>query len=127
MEIRFESSGSPAPGASFTWQLASPESQGLASSRLQALQEALARRRPHDALTGWKGDFWKRRPDPFSLALREAPVLFEPGSRHAYSNPGMAALAYAVTASLRGTLHPDLRSVLEARFMGPMGVAPQEW
>jgi CubicO group peptidase (beta-lactamase class C family) len=39
----------------------------------------------------------------------------------------MAALAYAVTASLRGTPHPDLRSLLEQRFMDPIGVAPKEW
>jgi CubicO group peptidase (beta-lactamase class C family) len=83
--------------------------------------------RPHDALTGWKGDFWKRKPDPFSLALREAPVLFEPGSRFAYSNPGMAALAYAVTASLQGSPHPDLRALLKQRLMDPIEVALEEW
>ena len=27
---------------------------------------------PHDRLTGWKGDFWKRTPDPFSIAVRQA-------------------------------------------------------
>src|ERR1019366_4071519 len=25
---------------------------------------------PHDRLPGWKGDFWKRTPDPFSIAVR---------------------------------------------------------
>src|SRR5215471_9249409 len=30
----------------------------------------------HDRLPGWKGDFWKRTPDPFSIAVRQAPVLF---------------------------------------------------
>jgi CubicO group peptidase (beta-lactamase class C family) len=34
--------------------------------------------RPHEELTGWKGDFWKQRPDPFSISLRQAPVAFEP-------------------------------------------------
>src|SRR5437879_3138493 len=47
---------------------------------------------PHDQLPGWKGDFWRRPPDPFSIAVRQAPVLFEPGTQYAYSNPGMAAL-----------------------------------
>src|SRR5205814_10555200 len=54
----------------------------------------------HDQLPGWKGDFWKRTPDPFSIAVRQAPVLFEPGTQNQYSNPGMAALSYAITASL---------------------------
>src|ERR1035437_4849919 len=29
---------------------------------------------PHDQLPGWKGDFWKRTPDPFSIAVRQAPA-----------------------------------------------------
>lgn len=91
------------------------------------LEDAEEGGRPHEALTGWKGDFWKRSPDPFSLALHQAPVLFEPGTRFAYSNPGMAALAYAVTASLRGTAHADLLSLLKARFMDPIGARPEEW
>jgi CubicO group peptidase (beta-lactamase class C family) len=97
------------------------------ATHCSGLEDAEEEGRPHDALTGWKGGFWRRQPDPFSLALREAPVLFEPGSRFAYSNPGMAALAYAVTASLRGAPCSDLRSLLAARFMGPIGAAPDEW
>jgi CubicO group peptidase (beta-lactamase class C family) len=81
----------------------------------------------HDKLPGWKGAFWRRDPDPFSIAIRQAPVLFEPGTQQAYSNPGMAALAYAVTASLKGTQHPDIKSLLEQRVMQPLGIAPSEW
>ena len=72
---------------------------------------------PHDRLTGWKGDFWKRLPpphDPFTLARDRAPVLDVPGTRERYSNPGMAMLGYCVTASLRGTGDADLRSLLKA-------------
>jgi len=65
---------------------------------------------PHDQLPGWKGDFWKRSPDPFSIAVRQAPMLFEPGTQNAYSNPGMAALSYAITASLKGG---DIRTLLK--------------
>ena len=36
---------------------------------------------PHEQLPGWKGDFWKRTPDPFSIAVQQAPVLFEPGKQ----------------------------------------------
>ncbi|MDR3703613.1 MAG: serine hydrolase [Candidatus Sulfopaludibacter sp.] len=79
---------------------------------------------PHDKLTGWKGDFWKRTPDPFSIAVRQAPVLFEPGTRNEYSNPGMAALSYAITASLRGG---DVRTLLKERVMDPLGVAERDW
>jgi len=93
----------------------------------------------HDQLRGWKGDFWRgrsikpveeavrRKLDPFSVTVHKAPVVFEPGSDFAYSNPGMAALAYAVTASLRGTEHPDLRSLLKARIMEPIGIGENEW
>ncbi len=81
---------------------------------------------PHEKLPGWKGDFWRRKPDPFSLALR-APVLFQPGTRAHYSNPGMAALAYAVTASLKGAPQSDIRAVLKERVMDRLGVADEAW
>ena len=79
---------------------------------------------PHDRLPGWKGDFWKRTPDPFSIAVRQAPVLFEPGTQNAYSNPGMAALSYAITASLNGG---DIRTLLKERVLDPLGVPEQHW
>ncbi len=78
----------------------------------------------HDKLAGWKGDFWKRTPDPFSIALRQAPVLFEPGTQNAYSNPGMAALSYAITASLKGG---DIRTMLKERVLDPLGVPERDW
>lgn len=81
----------------------------------------------HEELTGWKGDFWKRQPDPFSIAIHEAPVVFPPGTRYAYSNPGMAALAYAVTASLRGAPQTDMRTLLRERIMDPLGIPPDQW
>ena len=79
---------------------------------------------PHEQLPGWKGDFWKRVPDPFSIAVRQAPVMFEPGTQYAYSNPGMAALAYAVTAALRGG---DIRTLLKERVLDPLGVPERHW
>jgi CubicO group peptidase (beta-lactamase class C family) len=78
----------------------------------------------HDRLPGWKGDFWKRSPDPFSVALRQAPVLFEPGTQYAYSNPGMAALSYAITAALKGG---DIRTMLKERVLDPLGVQEPHW
>lgn len=82
---------------------------------------------PHSKLTGWKGAFWRRDPNPFTIAIRQAPVLFEPGTGFAYSNPGMAALSYAVTASLRGTALPDVKALLENRIMRPLGIRDSEW
>ena len=80
---------------------------------------------PHEQLTGWKGDFWKRKPDPFSIALRLAPVLFEPGTGNEYSNPGMADLAYAVTASLPAG--GEIRTLLKDKVLGPLGVPESNW
>ena len=82
---------------------------------------------PHDQLPGWKGAFWKRTPDPFSIAIAQAPALFEPGSANAYSNPGMAALAYAVTASLRDAPQKDIRALLKERVMDPLGIPAKAW
>lgn len=79
---------------------------------------------PHNQLPGWKGDFWKRTPDPFSIAVRQAPVLFEPGTQYAYSNPGMAALSYTVTAALKGG---DIRALLKQRVLDPLGVPERHW
>jgi CubicO group peptidase (beta-lactamase class C family) len=82
---------------------------------------------PHAQLPGWKGRFWQREPDPFTIARDEAPVVFSPGSRYAYSNPGMAMLAYCVTAALRGTAHQDIRSLLRQRVFDPIGLRDAEW
>lgn len=83
---------------------------------------------------GWEGEFWRwssrKNPinrDAFTLARDAAPVLFEPGSDFHYSNPGIAMLSYAVTASLRGSKHPDVRSLLRERVMQPIGVPDEEW
>jgi CubicO group peptidase (beta-lactamase class C family) len=74
---------------------------------------------PHEQLPGWKGRFWKRDPDPFTIARDEAPVLFEPGTEVAYSNPGMATLSDGP--------HRDIRTLLRERIMRPIGVGDDEW
>jgi len=85
---------------------------------------------PHDQLTGWKGDFWKRLPvpnDPFTVSRDKAPVLFEPGSKSAYSNPGIALLTYCTTVALKDAPHKDVRTLLRERVMRPIGVPENEW
>ncbi|HTM49697.1 MAG TPA: serine hydrolase, partial [Bryobacteraceae bacterium] len=81
----------------------------------------------HEDLPGWMGEFWKRKPDPFTISLYRAPVLFPPGSRYHYSNTGMAALAYAVTASLRGAPEDDIKTLLASRIYGPLGIPASDW
>jgi CubicO group peptidase (beta-lactamase class C family) len=82
---------------------------------------------PHADLPGWKGAFWRREPDPFTIAIHQAPVVFEPGTQYAYSNPGMAALAYAVTASLKGAPQTDIRALLKERILDPLDIPEDEW
>jgi CubicO group peptidase (beta-lactamase class C family) len=99
-------------------------------SHTSGLADAEQDRLPHDKLTGWKGTFWKQLPppdDPFTLARDQAPVLFEPGTRLQYSNPGIGMLTYAVTAALRDAPQKDVRTVLRDRVMRPIGVADAEW
>ncbi len=85
---------------------------------------------PHEKLTGWKGDFWKRLDpprDPFSISRDAAPLLFEQGQKIQYSNPGIAMLTYCVTAALRDAPHKDVRTLLRERVMRPIGVAESDW
>ena len=81
----------------------------------------------HFELPGWKGQFWKQQPDPFTISRDEAPVIFESGTEYAYSNPGMAMLSYAVTAALKGTKHNNIRTLLRERIMRPIGVKDSDW
>ena len=85
---------------------------------------------PHEQLKGWKGDFWKRLAvpnDPFTLARDVAPVLDIPGTKERYSNPGMAMLAYCITAAIKGGADQDIRSLLKHRIMDPIGAGETEW
>jgi len=78
-------------------------------------------------LPGWKGGFWRKDPDPFMLSRDQAPIVFTPSTKYAYSNPGMAMLSYTVTAALRGTEHDDVRTLLRERVMRPIGVEDSDW
>ncbi|MBD3184663.1 serine hydrolase [Candidatus Poribacteria bacterium] len=86
----------------------------------------------HNQLSGWKGEFWKGRTDsehhnPFSIARDQAPLIFTPGTDYHYSNPGMALLSYAVTASFKDSEYKDIRTLLRKRIMEPIGVDKDEW
>ncbi|RJP34524.1 MAG: class C beta-lactamase-related serine hydrolase [Candidatus Omnitrophota bacterium] len=76
---------------------------------------------------GWKSRFWNKNPDPFTISRDWAPMKFKPGTGFEYSNPGMAMLAYAVTAALQNSPHKDIRTLLRERIMRPIGVPDEEW
>ncbi len=99
-------------------------------SHTSGLDDAEENEIPHDKLTGWQGDFWKRLPvprDAFTLSRDVVPVRFAPGERMAYSNPGIAMLAYATTAALKSAPEKDLRTLLRERVMRPIGIVENEW
>ena len=100
-------------------------------SHTSGLADAEQDRLPHDKLTGWKGDFWKRLGppnDPLHHRTRDkTPVLFEPGTDLQYSNPGIAMLCYAVTAALKDAPAKDIRTLLQGRVMRPIGVGDEDW
>lgn len=93
------------------------------ATHTSGLDDAIQQGVEHKDLPGWKGAFWRREPDPFSISRDQAPVMFEPGTSRLYSNPGMAMLAYAVTASMGRSI----RQILAERVMGPLGVAESDW
>jgi CubicO group peptidase (beta-lactamase class C family) len=99
-------------------------------SHTSGLEDAEADDLPHDKLTGWKGDFWKRLDpphDPFTTSRDMTPVIELPGGKFQYSNPGIAMLTYAVTASLREARWRDIRTLLRDRVMKPIGIPDEEW
>ncbi len=99
-------------------------------SHTSGLDDAEANDLPHEKLTGWKGDFWKRLApprDPFTLARDVTPVVFPPGTRLQYSNPALGMLTYCVTAAIGDTGHKDIRALLRDRVMRPIGVRDQDW
>ncbi len=99
-------------------------------SHTSGLEDAEAGNQPHEQLTGWKGDFWKRLDpprDPFTLARDETPMIFEAGTKFQYSNPGIETMTYCVTAAIRDGEHKDARTLLRERLLRPIGVPDAEW
>ena len=100
------------------------------ATHTSGIEDAEENKLPHDQLSGWKGDFWKRLApprDPYTLAASVAPVLERPGTRERYSNPGMGMLGYCLASCLKGTRDSDLRSLLQHRIMEPLGIPDAEW
>jgi CubicO group peptidase (beta-lactamase class C family) len=99
-------------------------------SHTSGLADAEANGLPHERLSGWEGDFWKRLApphDPFTLARDITPLETDPGEKSSYSNPGIAMLAYAVTAALKDAPQKDLRTLLRHRVLRPIGLPDGQW
>ena len=99
-------------------------------SHTSGLADAESEGVKHEEQPGWKGDFWKRLDpprDPFTLARDETPMLFAPGEKIQYSNPGIAIMTWCVTAAIGEMEHKDVRTLLRERVMRPIGVADEEW
>jgi CubicO group peptidase (beta-lactamase class C family) len=78
-------------------------------------------------LPGWKGQFWKRNPDLFSILPDSAEIIYPPGTQFVYIGPSYAMLAYVITASLKNSPQTDIYTLLKERIMGPIGVPDNEW
>jgi CubicO group peptidase (beta-lactamase class C family) len=81
----------------------------------------------HFDLPGWKGQFWRREPDPFTVSRDNTPVNAIPGTTYQYSNPGIAMLTYAVTNSLKDSEFQDIRSYLKKRVYDPIGMSKNDY
>ncbi len=80
----------------------------------------------HMDLPGWKGQFWRKNPNPFTVSRDSAEVLFIPGTHYNYSNPGMAMLSYALAAAFAKNGQDDLRRILSNRIFEPLGIKKEE-
>jgi CubicO group peptidase (beta-lactamase class C family) len=100
---------------------------GQLATHTSGLEDAEESGIPHSALKGWKGEFWRRVENPFSLSLQNPQVMAEPGTTAIYSNPGFAVLGHAITSSLRGAPEQDIRTLLLRRVMEPIGVPSGAW
>jgi CubicO group peptidase (beta-lactamase class C family) len=81
----------------------------------------------HFDLPGWKGQFWRMEPDPFTVSRDNTPVSAIPGTTYQYSNPGIALLTYAVTKSLQDSEFHDIRSYLKKRIYDPIGMDENDY
>jgi CubicO group peptidase (beta-lactamase class C family) len=99
-------------------------------SHTAGLEDSSVEGTTHTNEPGWKGEFWKRLDppnDPFTISRDKTPVVTEPGTKWAYSNPGIALLTYCVTAAIHDGPQKDVRSLLRERVMRPIGAPDKEW
>lgn len=95
------------------------DSEGTDEEEAQLIKHKKDR---HMDLPGWKGMFWRKKPDPFTLSRDSAKVLFKPGTASQYSNPGIAMLNHAVTKSLQSSPYKDIGTYLDKRVFSRIGI-----
>ncbi|MFC2124090.1 serine hydrolase [Bacteroidota bacterium] len=103
---------------------------GIENSELPDIEQAELIKRglhTHMDIPGWKGQFWRKDPDPFSVARDSSRVIFTPGSNFAYSNPGIGMLTYAVTKCIQGSDYKDIRTYLNDRIYSKIGIPGEEF
>lgn len=110
---------------------ADPVKAGITIRQLATHTSGLANAE-HGTDGGWERMFWQKDEspsalDPITCSLFHAPMAQTPGAGFLYSNPGCAALAYAVTASLQGSPYPDIETLLREKIMKPLGIPDGEW
>jgi CubicO group peptidase (beta-lactamase class C family) len=108
-----------------------PQRSKITIKHLATNSSGISHGKPTDksyvSVDGWQQKFWKRNPDPFSIARDYAPVMFESGTSFAYSGPGYAMLGYAITASLQDEPQDDIYNLLKERILSPIGVKETDW
>jgi CubicO group peptidase (beta-lactamase class C family) len=106
-----------------------PQKEKITLRHLGSHTSGLDDSRPNEEAP-WKATFWRREAppnDPFTISRDQAPVLFPPGERFHYSNPGIAMLTYAVASAMRSAGENNLRVLLRERIYRPIGIKDNEW
>jgi CubicO group peptidase (beta-lactamase class C family) len=99
-------------------------------SHTSGLSDSVTKGVQHEQQPGWKGEFWNRQPppnDPFTIARDQTPLLFAPGLRMEYSNPGIGLLTWCATAAIKDGPNCDIRTLLRERVYRPIGLADADW
>ena len=76
---------------------------------------------------GWKLTYYKNPELRFGMAISVVPLVFEPGTRSAYSGVGYYALAYSLGQSLQNSPTPDVKELLKTRIMDPLQIPSGAW
>lgn len=78
-------------------------------------------------LSGWRKTYYSNPSERFSLAIHSVPLVNRPRTFERYCGVEYYALAYAVTASLRGSHEPDIKTFYRDEIMRPLGIPDRDW
>ncbi|WP_347246566.1 serine hydrolase [Thermogutta sp.] len=112
-----------------TQWLTDPRKSKITVRHLGSHTSGLDDSRPNEEAP-WKDVFWRRESpprDPFTISRDVTPLLFNPGERFHYSNPGIAMLTYVIAAAMRSAPENNIRNLLRDRVYRPIGLNDDEW